>query len=253
MQVTADVGGTSFYEVTFQARRPGGRWEPIGTDDTAPYRVFHDVAGLNPGARVEYRAVALDNAGHTSVSSARAVTVPAPALTIQQPAEGSTVQGNVEVVATADPEKASHVVGFERSVAGGPWRAVGEADSSSPAYTATDDLAALNLADGTEVRYRATMAGSGFNVVSGVRTVLVGAAPQPESVTVAGSLNSEMGCPDDWQPACESAFMTLDPASRIWKLTADLPAASMNSRPPSTVPGTRTTARTAPRTGPTSS
>ncbi|TSE17189.1 alpha-amylase [Arthrobacter sp. KBS0703] len=224
MQVTADVGGTSFYEVTFQARRPGGRWEPIGTDDTAPYRVFHDVAGLNPGARVEYRAVALDNAGHTSVSSARAVTVPAPALTIQQPAEGSTVQGNVEVVATADPEKASHVVGFERSVAGGPWRAVGEADSSSPAYTATDDLAALNLADGTEVRYRATMAGSGFNVVSGVRTVLVGAAPQPESVTVAGSLNSEMGCPDDWQPACESAFMTLDPASRIWKLTADLPA-----------------------------
>jgi hypothetical protein len=109
-------------------------------------------------------------------------------------------------------------------VAGGPWTAIGQADSSSPAYTVTDDLASLELADGTEVRYRATMAGSGFNVVSGVRTVLVGAAPQPESVTVAGSLNSEMGCPDDWQPACESAFMTLDPASRIWKLTADLPA-----------------------------
>jgi hypothetical protein len=41
---------------------------------------------------------------------------------------------------------------------------------------------------------------------------------------VAGSLNSEMGCPDDWQPACESAFMALDPASRTWKLTTDLPA-----------------------------
>ena len=57
------------------------------------------------------------------------------------------------------------------------------------------------------------MAGPGFNVVSGVRTVLVGAAPQPESVTVAGSLNSEMGCPEDWQPACEAAFMALDPVT----------------------------------------
>ena len=168
--------------------------------------------------------MALDNAGHTSVSSARSATVPAPVLTIRQPAEGSIVQRNVEVVATADPEKASHTVGFERSVAGGQWTAIGQADSSSPAYTVTDSLAAPDLADGTEVRYRATVSGPGFNVVSGVRTVLVGAAPQPESVTVAGSLNSEMGCPDDWQPACRSAFMTLDPASRTWKLTSDLPA-----------------------------
>ena len=64
-----------------------------------------------------------------------------------------------------------------------------------------DDLAALDLADGT----RSAATGQeldGSNVVSNVRTVVVGAAPQPESVTVAGSLNSEMGCPDDWQPAC---------------------------------------------------
>jgi alpha-amylase len=85
-----------------------------------------------------------------------------------------------------------------------------------------DDLAALDLADGTEVRYRASLEGS--TVVSNVRTVVVGAAPQPDSVTVAGSLNSEMGCPDDWQPACEAAFMACDPADRLWKLTADLPA-----------------------------
>ena len=49
------------------------------------------------------------------------------------------------------------------------------------------------------------------------------AVPQPKSVTVAGDLNSEMGCPGDWQPACESAFMSLDPADNIWKLTAELP------------------------------
>lgn len=222
IQVTADVEGTSFYEVTFEARAPGGQWERVGTDDTAPYRVFHDVSGLAPGTAVEYRAAVLNNAGRTSVSDSRSAVVPDPVLTIQQPAENSTVQGKVEVVATADPEKASHVVRFERSVAGGPWTAAGSDDDSSPAYTVTDDLAALGLADGTEVRYRARLSGS--NVLSNVRTVMVGAAAQPDSVTVAGSLNSEMGCPDDWQPACEAAFMAFDPADRLWKLTAELPA-----------------------------
>jgi alpha-amylase len=222
IQVTADVDGTSFYEVTFEARTPGGKWGRVGTDDTAPYRVFHNVSGLNAGTTVEYRAVVLNNAGRTSVSASRSAVVPDPVLAIQQPAEGSTVQGNVEVVATADPEKASHVVRFERSVAGGAWTAIGSGDDSSPAYTVMDGLAALGLADGTEVRYRAKLDGS--NVVSDVRTVVVGAAPQPDSVTVAGSLNSEMGCPDDWQPACEAAFMAFDPADRQWKLTADLPA-----------------------------
>ena len=220
IRVTADVGGSSFYEVTFEARTPGGQWERVGTDDTAPYRVFHDVSGLNPGTAVEYRATVLNNAGRTSVSALRSAVVPAPMLTIQQPVEGGTVQGTVDVVATADPEKASHVVRFERSVADGPWAAIGSDDDSSPAYTVTDDLA--GLADGTEVRYRAKLSGS--NVMSNVRTVAVGAAPQPDSVTVAGSLNNEMGCPDDWQPACQSAFLAFDPADRLWKLTAELPA-----------------------------
>jgi alpha-amylase len=222
IQVMADVDGSSFYEVTFEARTPGGKWGRVGTDDTAPYRVFHNVSGLNAGTAVEYRAVVLNNAGRTSVSASRSTVVPDPVLTIQQPAEGSTVQGNVEVTATADPEKASHVVRFERSVAGGAWTAIGPGDDSSPAYTVMDDVAALGLADGTEVKYRAKLDGS--NVVSDVRTVVVGAAPQPDSVTVAGSLDSEMGCPDDWQPACEAAFMAFDPADRQWKLTADLPA-----------------------------
>ena len=42
----------------------------IGTDDNAPYRVFHDVSDIAPGTTVQYRAVVLDNAHHTR-SSAR--------------------------------------------------------------------------------------------------------------------------------------------------------------------------------------
>ncbi|MCO4255291.1 alpha-amylase family glycosyl hydrolase [Pseudarthrobacter cellobiosi] len=223
INVTADVGGASFYEVTFEARTAGGGWEPIGTDDTAPYQVFHEVAALDAGTVLEYRATVLDNGGHRATSQPRAAAVPAPVLTIQKPLEGSSVEGAVELSATADPEKSSHVVSFERSVAGGEWTAVGS-DDSSPVYSVTDDLAALELADGTQVRYRAATSGPGFSVVSEPRTVTVGEAPQPDSVTVAGSLNSEMGCPADWDPACTAAFMTLDPADNIWRLTVDLPA-----------------------------
>jgi alpha-amylase len=210
--VTADVGGSSFYEVTFEARTAGGGWQPIGTDDTAPYQVFHDVAALNAGSPVEYRANVLDNGGHTAASQPRAASVPAPVLTLQKPVEGSSVKGSVELSATADPEKASHVVSFEQSVAGGGWTAVGS-DDSSPVYSVTDDVS--GLADCTQVRYRATMSGTGFNVSSEVRTVTVGDAPQLDSVTVAGSLNQTMGCAEPWDPACTEATMVLDPADNI--------------------------------------
>lgn len=221
IKVTADVDASSFYEVTFEARTAGGGWQPIGTDDTAPYQVFHDVAALDAGSPVEYRATVLDNGGHTATSQSRAATVPAPVLTLQKPVEGSSVKGSVELSATADPEKASHVVAFERSVAGGDWTAVGS-DDSSPVYSVKDDVSAL--ADGTQVKYRATMSGPGFNVSSQVRTVTVGQAPQPDSVTVAGSLNQAMGCAEPWDPACAQAMMKLDPADNIWRLTVDLPA-----------------------------
>ena len=43
VQVSADVDGTSFNEVTFYAKVGNGDYKSIGTDDTRPYRVFHDV------------------------------------------------------------------------------------------------------------------------------------------------------------------------------------------------------------------
>ena len=220
IQVAADVDGSSFYEVTFEARTDGGKWASIGTDDTAPYQVFHDVSALEAGAAVEYRAVVLDNGGHTSVSQPRSGTVPAPVLSLVSPKEGSSVKGKVEISAVASPEKADYTVRFERSISGGDWSEIGQ-DSSSPAYTAVDDLGALALADGTQLRYRALMDVPGVGeVASGTRTVVAGELPQPASVTVAGSLNSEMGCPGDWQPDCRAAYLTLDPADKIWRLTA---------------------------------
>jgi alpha-amylase len=165
LHVTADVAGSSFAEVTFYARAGHGSWTPIGTDDNAPYGVYHDVTNLPAGAPLQYRAVVLDNAGHTRTSGARSATVPTPLVTIEAPAEGGNVRGTVEVRAVVDPERGSNVVRIERRVAGGAWTAVAT-DSSSPAYTAFDDLTPLNLAAGASVEYRAVLLGRHGRAVS---------------------------------------------------------------------------------------
>jgi alpha-amylase len=174
LQVTAEVDGDSFYEVTFQVRK-GRRWTSAGTDDTAPYRVFHDVSGLHAGTRLDYRAIVLDNRGHTRKSRARSARVPAPLLTWDAPPDASRQRDSVLLRLFADPERGSHVVAFERSVDGGPWEAIGT-DDSSPAYVHTDDIAAL--AEGTTVAYRATLREpDGTRVTSAVRTIEVAGPP----------------------------------------------------------------------------
>jgi len=179
MHVSADVDGSSFYEVTFYARVGNGRWRPIGTDDSAPYQVFHDVSALAPRTDVAYRAVVLDNAGDTAMSNRRKAVVPEPVLTIEAPREGSKVRTTVEVRATADPERADHVVSFQRRVDGGPLQAIGT-DSSSPTYTEFDDISGLR--EGQRVDYVATLALPGGRSVQATRSVVVAGAPVTTAV-----------------------------------------------------------------------
>ncbi len=136
-EVGVTVPGDGLNQVTF-AHRPAGAagsagWTVLGTDDNAPYRVFHDVGAVAEGTELEYRAVVRDHAGKVAAASAAAVVGPPPAPVVPPVA-------------------------------------------------------------------------------------------QPSSVTVAGDLNSEMGCASDWAPACEQGRMTLDAATGLWQLTADLPA-----------------------------
>jgi pullulanase-type alpha-1,6-glucosidase len=50
------------------------------------------------------------------------------------------------------------------------------------------------------------------------------APPQPASVTVAGSFQSELGCPGDWQPDCAATQLAFDEDDRVWQATFDVPA-----------------------------
>ena len=227
MHVAADVAGSSFYEVTFQARVGDGPWRTIGVDDSAPYRVFHDTSAIEPGTPVAYRAAVLDNAGHTRGSAARSTRVPSPAVVIGAPADGGTVTSidPVTISATVEPERPGQVVGFERSVAGGGWTSLGT-DDSAPAYTAVDDVSDLPL--GTSVSYRAVLREPGQAPVTSAVVTVTTAEPTPAvgSVTLAGSLQSELGCPTDWDPACAATGLAFDTTDGQWHATFTLPGGS---------------------------
>ena len=73
-EVGVTVPGGDFTQVTFAWRPVGATdWQRLGTDDNAPYRVFHDVSGLAQGTPVEYRAVARDHDGDLGVVSTNAL------------------------------------------------------------------------------------------------------------------------------------------------------------------------------------
>ena len=48
--------------------------------------------------------------------------------------------------------------------------------------------------------------------------------PAPASVTIAGSLQSELGCAGDWDPACAATHLTYDASDDVWQGTFSLPA-----------------------------
>ncbi len=225
MHVEADVRGDSFYEVTFQRKVGHGSWRTIGVDDSAPYQVFDDVSRLAPGRQVAYRAAVLDNAGHRRGSAARATKVPRTQVTMAAPADGGTVSriDPVALTATVDPERPLQSVEFQRSVSGGAWTSLG-VDSSAPAYTTTDDVSALPL--GTSVRYRAILSEHGSVQDTSAPVSVTTAPPQPAvaSVTVAGSLQSELGCPADWLPDCAATHLAFDTSDGKWHGTFTLPA-----------------------------
>ena len=138
-EISADVEAGTFAQTTFLYRQVGEKdWTLLGTDDNAPFRVFHDVSGVPVGTLLEYRAVVEDAGGRVAADSV-----------------GTAV---VEPVSSTVPQNGDPV------------------------------------------------------------------AEQPGTVAVAGTLDSELGCSDDWQPDCPQAQMSLDATDGIWKKSVSIPA-----------------------------
>ncbi|MDL1910114.1 alpha-amylase [Chloroflexi bacterium CFX6] len=50
--------------------------------------------------------------------------------------------------------------------------------------------------------------------------------PDPANVTIAGSLQSELGCAGDWDPACSATHLAYDASDGVWQGTWNIPAGS---------------------------
>ena len=50
--------------------------------------------------------------------------------------------------------------------------------------------------------------------------------PDPSTVTVAGNLQSELGCPGDWQPDCAATHLGFDAVDEVWQGIFNIPAGS---------------------------
>jgi pullulanase len=50
------------------------------------------------------------------------------------------------------------------------------------------------------------------------------ATGSPKTVTMAGTIQSKLGCPDDWKPECDKTFLTYSDIDDVWSATFDLPA-----------------------------
>ncbi|MFN2197612.1 MAG: alpha-amylase family glycosyl hydrolase [Anaerolineales bacterium] len=62
-------------------------------------------------------------------------------------------------------------------------------------------------------------------VIAG-NTALADHTPDPSSVTIAGSLQSELGCPGDWAPDCAVTHLAYDASDDVWQNSFSVPAGS---------------------------
>ena len=65
-----------------------------------------------------------------------------------------------------------------------------------------------------------------------VPTASASDTPAPTAVTVAGSLQSELGCSGDWQPGCAATQLAYDAGDDVWQRTFSVPAGSWEYKAP---------------------
>ena len=245
--ITVGVPDGGFNQVTV-AWRPAGAtsWTPLGTDDNAPYRVFHDVAALPHGTLVEYRAVLRDSSGNLSVASSWA--------TVGEPEGAPTPGGGGDGGPVTQPAAVS-VPGSHNSEIGcpGDWQpdcaqAQMSLDADDLVWKRTVSLPAGGYEykaaiDGTwDENYGAGGARGGANVVLDL------AAPRDVTfyyehgshwitsdangpvLTLAGSMQSELGCPGDWAPDCMRSWLKDLDGDGTYTYSATLPAGSYQTK-----------------------
>ena len=223
-EVAVSVPEGGFNQVSIAWRHAGADdWTALGTDDNAPYRVFHDLSGLPQGTLLEYRAVLRDSTGNLSVASTYA--------TVGKPASGGGGGGDTGGGGPVTQPSAVSMPGSHNGEIGcaGDWmpacdQAQMSLDPADSVWKATVDVPAgtyeykAAIDRGWDENYGAGGAPGGANIP-------LDAAGGPVSfyydhathyattdaegpiVTAAGSFQDELGCPSDWTPGCMAAWL----------------------------------------------
>ena len=69
---------------------------------------------------------------------------------------------------------------------------------------------------------------SALALPQGAPVALASHTSNPNSVTIAGSLDGEIGCGGDWQPNCAAAHLAYDANDDVWQKSWTLPAGNYN-------------------------
>jgi pullulanase-type alpha-1,6-glucosidase len=243
-EVGVSVPDDGFNQVTL-AWRPVGTedWTVLGTDDNAPYRVFHDVSGFERGTMLEYRAILKDHSGNLSVAGTYAfVGDPAPSGPGEDPGGGPVTQPSAASVPgsfndeigcpgdwqpecdqaqlTLDPKDEIWKRTYDVFPAGN-WEykvAIDKAWTENYGAGARRDGAniPLTVPEATKVTFYYDHA-----------THWVTSDAQDPIVTAPGSFQSELGCPGDWMPDCMRSWLKDIDGDGIYTFsTSAIPAGS---------------------------
>ncbi|HET9022131.1 MAG TPA: alpha-amylase family glycosyl hydrolase [Ornithinibacter sp.] len=221
-EIAADVTASTFAQTTFLYRPVGTeQWRTIGTDDNAPFRVFHDVAGMPLGSVLEYRAVVKDAAGRVAADGSWAAVVSAK----PPPAEAEIGDPVAQPSAVSVPGTHNSEMGCPPELGvNGDWAP--DCDEAQLALDADDQIWKKSFSGlpAAPYSYKAAIDKS-WTENYGDKGVFNGpnisyetdgtvsfyydhathwATSDEETtiVTVPGSFQSELGCPGDWLPDC---------------------------------------------------
>ncbi|MGC1207425.1 MAG: alpha-amylase family glycosyl hydrolase [Ornithinimicrobium sp.] len=217
-EIGAAVPAKTFAQVSFLTRPIGTQeWTALGTDDNAPYRVFHDVSDLADGTLLEYRTVAKDIDGNVSAASSYGI--------VGEPTTGGGGGGTGPVGPVEQPENVS-VPGDHNSEMGCPGDWQPDCDQAQLSLDAKDmiwkgsyDIPAGNYAFKAAINkswdenYGAGGVSDGGNIgyaaPGGQVTYYYDHATHWATndaigpiLTAPGSFQEELGCGGDWMPDC---------------------------------------------------
>ncbi len=214
----------SFAEVSFYYRPAGTQaWKLIGTDDNPRYRVYQDVSGMPKGSLLEYRVVAKDLQGRYSATSTYGFVGDAggttgPSTISYDPPEKQpdsvSVPGshNASMGCTGGPNgdgnwfpacpQAQLTLDADDQI----WKLSVPVAAGDYEYKAAingtwdENYGAGGARNGSNINYQPP--GGTVDFYYDHATHWVTSNAQGPILTAAGSFQSELGCPGDWQPDC---------------------------------------------------